>query len=234
MPEERGLNRPGDATVGAADEGADLSARILDAALQLAEERSWEAIRLHQVAARAGIGLAGIGRHFREKDELIDAWFDRADAALLAMAAEPWMPALPVRERLQRLTMAWLEALAPHRRVTREMILAKLEPGHLHIQFPAVMRISRTVQWLREAALLDDSGLRRALAESVLTAIFLATFVYWLGDDTEDAAQTRHFLDRQLAVAERAARTLPGFARVMGTAHHEAKGAMAQVPLGDA
>lgn len=188
------------------------AARIVDAALQLAEESSWEAVRLHRVAARSGIGLAEIGRHFREKDELIDAWFDRADAALLALAAAPWMPSLPPRERLLRLTMAWLEALAPHKRVTREMIVNKLEPGHLHIQFPALMRVSRTVQWLREAALLDDHGVRRALAETALTAIYLATFACWLGDDTPDATQTRRFLDRQLAVAERAAQLLPGFA----------------------
>lgn len=195
-----------------AGNGAWTAARIVDAAIALAEETSWEAVRLHQVAARSGIGLAEISRHFREKDELIDAWFDRADAALLELAAVSWMPSLPPRERLQRLTMVWLEALAPHQRVTREMILAKLEPGHLHIQFPAIMRISRTVQWLREAALLSDHGLRRGLAESALTAIFVATFVYWLGDDTADAAQTRHFLERQLALAERAALMLPGFA----------------------
>lgn len=191
---------------------ADTAARIVDAAIALAEESSWESVRLHQVAARADIDLAEIARHFREKDELIDAWFDRADAELLALAAAPWMPSLPPRERLQRLTMAWLDALAPHRQVTREMVFNKLEPGHLHIQFPAVMRISRTVQWLREAALLSDHGFRRALAETVLTAIWIATFAYWLGDESPDAAQTRHFLERQLAVAERAALMLPGFA----------------------
>lgn len=192
--------------------GDELAARIVDAAVALAEESSWEAVRLHQVAARLGIGLAEIGHHFREKDELIDAWFDRADAAMLALAAAEWMPALPPRERLRRLTLAWLDALAVHKRVTREMILNKLEPGHVHIQFPAVMRISRTVQWLREAARLDDHGPRRALAETALTAIWLATFTCWLGDDSADAERTRRFLDRQLALAERAAQALPGFA----------------------
>lgn len=194
------------------DTGAEPASRIVDAAVQLAEEGSWEAVRLHQVAARAGIGLAEIAPYFREKDELIDAWFDRADAALLELAAAPWMPLVPPRERLLRLTMAWLDALAAHKRVTREMILAKLEFGHLHIQFPAVMRISRTVQWLREAALLGDHGLRRALAESALTAIYLATFACWLVDESPESTQTRRFLDQQLAVAECAALTLPGFA----------------------
>ncbi len=191
---------------------ADLAARIVDAAVALAEASSWEAVRLHQVADRLNVGLAEIGRHFREKDELIDAWFDRADAAMLALAAADWMPALPPRERLRRLTLAWLDALAAHKRVTREMILNKLEPGHLHIQLPALLRVSRTVQWLREAALLDDHGLRRALAESALTAIWLATFACWLGDDSDDGERTRRFLDRQLAFAERAAKALPGLA----------------------
>lgn len=191
---------------------SDTACRIVDTALRLAEERSWEAIRLHEVAARAGIGMDEIRTHFREKDELIDAWFDRADAAMLALAVPEQMAALPPRERLLRLTMGWLGALAPHRRVTREMVLAKLELGHIHIQFPAVMRISRTVQWLREAALLQDSGLRRAVAETALTAIYLATFSYWLGDESAGAAQTRHFLDFLLARAERAALTIPGFA----------------------
>lgn len=190
----------------------DLAARILDAAIELAEQRSWESIRLHEVAAAAGISLDDIRRHFREKDELIDAWFDRADAAMLQLAAMPEMSQLPPRERLRRLMMGWLDALEPHRRVTRQMILSKCEPGHIHIQIPAIMRISRTVQWMREAALLQDSYLRRAIAETVTTSIYLATFVCWLTEDTVGSQRAARLLDRLLSGAERAALAIPGFA----------------------
>lgn len=176
--------------------------QIVDAAIELAERRSWEAVRLHQVAAHLGIGLDRIQAHFREKDELIDAWFDRADAAAVAQAESDGFARLPVRERLFVLIMGWLDALEPHRRVTRQMIQAKLEPGHVHIQLPAVMRISRTVQWMREAARLEDAGLQRALAESATTAIYLAAFTRWMGENAPGSPATRRLLDRLLRRAE--------------------------------
>lgn len=190
----------------------ELARHIINTALELANQRSWEAIRLHEVAAAAGISLEDIRRHFREKDAVIDAWFDRADAAMLEEAARTDFLPLPTRRRIERALFAWLGALHPYRRVTREMILSKCEPGHIHIQFPAVMRISRTVQWLREAAGVKDAFARRALAETVLTGIYLTVFIHWLNDDSADAERTRRLLDRLLTRAEWAARLLPGFA----------------------
>lgn len=190
------------------------AAKILDAALTLADEQGWEAVRLHRLAAAAGITLDDIRRHFREKDALIDAWFERADGAALALAASGELAGATPRERLFRLIMAWLAALAPHRQVTRQMILSKCEPGHLHIQIPAVMRISRTVQWLREGAMLEDSGLARALAETAVTGIYLATFLCWLDEEDAEAPRTRRLLDGLLARAERVALACPLFGTV--------------------
>jgi len=107
--------------------------KIIDAALDLAGRRSWESLRLHDVAAELHLELNDVRAHFREKEDITDAWFDRADAAMLAAGAG--FADLPARERLHRLVMAWLAALAPHRRVTRQMIYGKFEPGHVHFQF---------------------------------------------------------------------------------------------------
>jgi hypothetical protein len=98
--------------------------------------------------------------------------------------------------------MAWFEALAGHRRVTRQMIQGRLEPGHVHIQARGLLRISRTVQWWREAAHCEAAYLSRAFEETVLTSIYLATFVYWLNDESTNAAGTRRLLDRLLRGAE--------------------------------
>lgn len=178
---------------------------IVDTALALAAERPWEAVRLHDVADAAGITLDDVRRHFREKEDVVDAWFDRADSAMLRAAEDVAFDALTVRERLHRLIMTWLAALAPHRKATREMIYGRLEPGHVHIQIPGLMRVSRTVQWMREAARQDATFLRRALEETALTSIYLMTFFYWMRDDSPDAASTGRFLDGWLARAESAA-----------------------------
>lgn len=177
--------------------------RIVDAALELAEQRSWEAVRLHDVAIATGMTLDEIRHYFREKEDLVDAYFDRADAAMLAATAESGFLTLPPRKRLHRAITTWLDALAPYKKVTRQMILAKCEPGHVHIQIPAVMRISRTVQWMREAAHRDATYLHRALEETVLTGIYLATFVHWLSDGSPHSIRTRRLLERLLSVAER-------------------------------
>jgi hypothetical protein len=79
------------------------------------------------------------------------------------------------------------------------MILSKLEPGHIHIQFPGLMRVSRTVQWMREAAGYDASFPRRAVEEVAHTSVYLATFTYWMSDESPQSERTRRFLDRQLS-----------------------------------
>jgi len=187
-----------------------LSQRIIDAAIDLAEQGSWETVRLHAVAARLGASLDDIRGVFREKEDIVEAFFERADEAMLHAAEAPGFLDLPTRVRLHRVIMAWLEALAPHRRVTRQMIGGKLEPGHLHIQIPGLLRISRTVQWMREAAYRDASYLRRAFEEVATTSIYLATFCYWMGDGSPDSADTRRFLDRLLGIAEGVSHTVFG------------------------
>lgn len=178
---------------------------IVDTALALAAQSSWEAVRLHDVAAAAGITLEDVRLHFREKEDVVDAWFDRADRAMLKVAENPEFETLGARQRLQRLIMTWLAALAPYRKVTRQMIYGKLEPGHIHIQIPGLMRVSRTVQWMREAAHQDATYLRRALEETALTSIYLMTFFFWMRDESPGAERTAAFLDGWLARAESAA-----------------------------
>jgi ubiquinone biosynthesis protein COQ9 len=177
--------------------------RILDVALSLGEASSWEAVHLHAIADELGTPLNEVRRYFPQKDALVEAWFDRADRAALALHDGPEFTAIPRHERLQRLIMAWLNALAPHHRLTREMLAYKLEPGHLHLQVQGVTRISRTVQWFREAAHQDSRGARRILEESLLTMIYLTAFTRWLYDDSPDFSDTRRLLEQSLRRMEK-------------------------------
>ena len=177
--------------------------RIVEAALELGKQQSWEAVRLHAVAEATGISLNKERLYFREKEDLVDAWFDRADSAMLQEAEAPDFQVLSPRQRLHRLIMTWLATLAPHRNVTRQMIYGKMELGHVHIQIPGLMRVSRTVQWIREAAHLDATHVRRALEETGLTSIYLMTFFYWMKDNTPNSEKTSCFLDGLLGTTEK-------------------------------
>jgi len=189
-------------------DSSELAQIILDTALAIAEETSWEQLRLHDIAMRLAISLDDIRQHYPQKDDLVEAWFDRADRAMLKRAAAADMLSLSIRQRLYHIITSWLDALAEHRRLTRDMLFYKIEPGHIHLQVLGIMRISRTVQWFREAAWMDTTHLRRILEESMLTGIYLSTFMYWLNDASPDQGATRQFLDRQLGRAESAAQRL--------------------------
>lgn len=209
QPEEQG---PSVVDLTASDVANDLDplrSRILDSALDLGEQRGWDAVHLHDIAQVMGITLADIRRHYQQKDSIAEAWFDRADDALLAMPATPGWNDLSVTQRLHRSLFAWFNELAPHRRITAEMLRYKLHPDHLHLQALGITRVSRTVQWIREVALLRSVGRRREVEEVALTGIYLSTFVYWLNDDSAGFAGTHTFLDRLLAIAERVALQVP-------------------------
>lgn len=171
---------------------------ILETALRLAADGGWEAVRLHRIAELLDVPLIEIHRHVRQKDDLAEALFDRADRAMLLAAGEREFRFLLPRERLHRVVMAWLDALAPHRSLVREMLFYKLEPPHIHLQVLGVLRVSRTVQWFLEAAGRRSRGLRRSLEEVAFTSLYLATFAYWLRDGSQDAERTRRFLRRRL------------------------------------
>ncbi|SEA00335.1 TetR/AcrR family transcriptional regulator [Nitrosospira multiformis] len=182
--------------------------QIVNTAVELGEQKSWEAVRLHDVAAALGITLNDVHAHFREKEDIVEAWFERADSAMLRIARAPDFSFLTPRQRLHRLIMAWLASLYPYRKATRQMIYGKLEPGHLHLQISGLMRVSRTVQWMREAAGRDATYLRRALEESALTSIYLATFAHWMNDSSSGSSRTSRFLDGCLSVGENLDRML--------------------------
>ena len=175
-----------------------LQDRILDKALEQAEASSWEQLHLHAVAEALNITLDEIRHYFPQKDDLVEAWFDRADRALLSASHSEDFLDLPLYERLQQVIVSWLDALAPHHRLTREMLAYKFELGHIHLQALGIMRISRTVQWFREAACHDSTRLQRIIDECALTTIYLTTFVRWLFDDSANSRKSKDVLNAAL------------------------------------
>ena len=180
-----------------------MPARILDTTLDIANDMGWGRLRLRQVAARLNVSMADIRKHYRDKDAIADAWFARADAAMLAKRGKGFAR-LPATDRLYRVITAWLDALAPYRGVTGEMLGEKLYPGHPHHNLALVWTLSRTVQWIRDAAHLDAAGRRKQVEEIGLTALFVATVFLWLHDESVGQQRTRAFLADRLADADAA------------------------------
>ena len=177
------------------------AALILEAALRKAAQTGWDRLQLHELAAELGLPLGTLALHYADKNALAQALFDRADQSMWAACEAPGWRALEATARLEQALFAWFEPLAPHRRVVGQMLRYPLQPEHVHLQLQGLLRISRTVQWWREVAALNASGLRRELLEVVLTGIYLNTFAAWLADETLGARRARRWLGWQLGLA---------------------------------
>lgn len=176
--------------------------RILEGALDRADQQGWDKLRLRELAADLGVPLSDVLACYRDADAIADAWFRQALSAMLAPPPEGFAD-LPAQERLRIMMLRWFDALAPYHRVTGEMLSGKLYPSHPHHWVPMIFNLSRTIHWLRDAAGLDAGGRRRQLEEVGLSLLFLATLRDWVRDETPDQERTKERLARRLAGSDR-------------------------------
>lgn len=175
--------------------------RILEACLSLAEVQGWANVRLIQVADKLDISLAEIHHQYRDLDAIADVWFERALVTMLSKKGAGFNELHP-RERLQVSLLLWLDALSEYRRVTIQMIGLKMHPPHVHHWVPLIFSLSRLIHWWLDAAAISSRGRQRQIEEIGLTAIFLATLVFWANDDSEGQEKTRRFLAKRLKHAD--------------------------------
>lgn len=183
---------------------------VVDEAVRQAEERGWQAVRLSDVARNLELPMSVVLERFRDMDAVANAWFQRGWRAMLAEKPETFDD-WPERVRIEHCLQAWFDTFAAHRRVTVQMLKTKAHLPHPHTWVPLVFDLSRTVQWLREAARLEARyGTRRAqLEEVVLTSLFVAALTVWARDTSEGQRKTRQFIDKRLKRGESWMRWVP-------------------------
>lgn len=181
------------------------AARILDAALEMAQELdNWYDLSLLALANRCGTSVNSIRRHYADSNAIADAWFARALEAMLSVEPES-VKNLSVKNRLECIIWRWFEALAPYRQVTARMLGCKLHAPHIHHWLPMAFDLSRLIQFWRDVAGLQAGGRRRQIEEIVLTGIFLASLRTWCLDESPQQADAHARLVYLLDKAERGA-----------------------------
>ncbi len=168
--------------------------RILDQAIELALQSSWSSLSFSQIADSLNCSLADIGQHFRSKDDMAEALFDRADRAIWKLSSNESYRCLSDKDKLFECIFCWFESLMPHKPIVKEMLTYKFEPGHFHLQAHGVTRISRTVQWFLDVAGREHDGLKRTADEFAVTSAYLTSFSCYLFDNSQGHARTRALL----------------------------------------
>ena len=180
----------------AAGNGMDLARdRLLDAVLPHVAFDGWSEVSLR--AGIAGSGVApGLARALfpRGGVDLALAWHRRGDALMAAALAARDLSALRHREKVALAVRVRLEVIPDAEAVRRGAALLAL-PQHAADGAGAIWGTADAI-WV----CLGDSStdINWYTKRATLSALYGATVLYWLGDDSADHAATWAFLDRRI------------------------------------
>ena len=171
-----------------------LKAQLLDAALGHVPFDGWSDRSLAAAATDAGIA-AGLARSLYPRGgvDLALAYHRRGDAAMVEQLAQADLARLRFRDRIARAIQIRLE-LADRELVRRGSTLFSL-PHHAADGAKAVWGTADAI-WTALGDSSDD--LNWYTKRATLSAVYGATVLFWLGDDSSGHQATWDFLDRRI------------------------------------
>lgn len=158
-------------------------------------------------ALRAGVRDAGLSDDEAEllfplgTVDMIETFCDVADRRMEEAAAGIAETKFPARVRA--VIALRLEQNRPHKEAIRRALAVLALPRNTRA---AAACTTRTVDAILHAAGDRSTDFTWYTKRAILAAIYTATVLYWLRDDSEDDAATLAFLDRRLAGIGRLAR----------------------------
>ncbi len=167
--------------------------RVLDAALPHVAFDGWSETTFRAAITESGVAGALAHALFpRGGIDLALAYHRRGDRTMAGILAQN-PPEGGIRDRIAATVMARL-SLADREAVRRGTALMAL-PAHAGDGAAAIWGTADAI-WTALGDASDDVNWysRRA----TLSAVYAATVLFWLGDDSEDALATRDFLNRRL------------------------------------
>jgi len=128
-------------------------------------------------------------------NDLIETFSRWADDEMLARLEAHDLKSLKVRERVSLCVRTRLDVLAPHRESVRRLNAHVALPGNAIL---AAKLVSETVSAIWYAAGDTSTDFAYYTKRGLLAAVYVATVLYWLADESEGHADTWAFLDRRL------------------------------------
>jgi ubiquinone biosynthesis protein COQ9 len=172
---------------------------VLEAALLHAAFDGWSRRTLVNAARDVGLEPATARRLFPQGGDSLLAWLDDwAERRMVEALGDLEIERLPVRRRIALLVRSRLESLTAHREAIRRAVAAHGMPGNVAGTGRALWR-TVDLMW-RTAGLGGDpkDGFSYYSRRATLAGVVVATFLYWLDDQSDGCADSWAFLDRRI------------------------------------
>lgn len=126
---------------------------------------------------------------------MIDAWFASIDAAMVDALPAETLATLSIRRKIVTLVEARLAIVAPDKEALRRALAILALPTNA----PRAGKLAwRAADAMWRAAGDTATDLNHYSKRATLTALYAATLIAFLDDDSEDRAETRAFLARRV------------------------------------
>jgi len=156
----------------------------------------WTAKAVDSAAAQLGIDPAQARLAFpKSKVDMIDAYIVGVDAAMAAAFPPPKVAAMKVRDRIRAQLWARIEIMAPAREAVRSALALLAMPQNA----PRGLAVGwRTADLIWRNAGDTSSDFNHYTKRLTLGAVYGATLLNWIDDQSEGFSDTAAFLDRRL------------------------------------
>jgi ubiquinone biosynthesis protein COQ9 len=156
----------------------------------------WSDVALAAAAVRLGIDPGHARLAFADGAVgMIDAWYAAVDAALARDFPPDRIATLKVRERIAALVEARLALMRPDREAARRALAVLARPTNV----AAAARLGwRAADAMWRIAGDTATDLNHYSKRATLAAIYAATILIWLNDESEDGGETRGFVARRI------------------------------------
>lgn len=156
----------------------------------------WSQAALAAAAAELGVPAERARLAFKRGPvQMIDAWFDAVDRAMLLAYPPDQVAPMKVRERIRTLVLFRLELIQPQREALRRALAILAMPKNL----PEGARLAwRSADRIWRLAGDTATDFNHYSKRTILIGVYGSTSLVFLDDDSEDLAATRAFLDRRI------------------------------------
>ena len=155
----------------------------------------WGEKAIAMAAAELGVPADRARLAFKGAADMIDAWFDALDKAMLAAFPPERIAEMKVRERIRELILFRFEALAGQREALRRALaMLAMPPNALE----GVRLAWRSADRIWRVAGDTATDFNHYTKRATLIGIYGSTTFVFLDDESEGLAETRAFLDRRI------------------------------------
>lgn len=127
--------------------------------------------------------------------EMIDAWFDAVDKAMLDAFPPERIGEMKIRERIRALLLFRFEHILGNREALRRALAILAMPRNA----AAAARLAwRSADRIWRVAGDRAADFNHYTKRTILVGVYASTTLVYLDDDSEDLAATRDFLDRRI------------------------------------